>query len=628
MRVDSYFSPKQIDNPRHISALVPTRGRPENLEGLFANFNEKVADKTCFDVWLYVDDDDLVTLAYIASNQWTKFPFTINWHVAAPTSSMGEMFNYLWQINSTNPGIYFPCGDDILIKTQDWDTIMLEAFTSYDDGIMLGFLPEQTASPFQVTYPALSAQWLNHLGYFFTSRFYFWFDDMWLDDIAQMLGRKKLIPVYITTPTGKGKTPRMRNLAFWTRYYSATLYYRYKEASRLIDIIYEGNESVRTTARLYARNIAAIQLHKQRLISCESIQHTEQALVCDESGISVCQKLNYLKTELMAVHDLLEQLKMADATGDSHSLIELSGFLEHSSCRIPEIHYIKASHLTALGYHREALLTIKNGLQLFPNDEKNTTFLNYLEEKRASPDTDKECYDAGNSFFNLPFWLDVIDTTFLLFPDEIDQELFFIIQRIIYDVPSVITMLDVGAGNGNGSTRAIMEATAGRTDTKLFCIEPDHKKCKALYERYAERIKIYEGLSVSSSDYMQESELISFYQNSKSIYNFYPYSLIQDMYFSEIIHVKNASKQGNLVQKIKNDAAIDAFDLVVLDGSLFTGKADLAAVYGARFLVLNYVWSSKNFHNFGVLLNDPHYKMAISNLNSRCGYVIFEWQSD
>jgi hypothetical protein len=324
----------------------------------------------------------------------------------------------------------------------------------------------------------------------------------------------------------------------------------------------------------------------------------------------------------MAVHDLLEKLGKADAQNDNHEAVELAAFLETSSCRIPDIYYIKAFHLKALGYHHDAVKSLQHGLQLFPEDQKIIELLRLIGQR---PDNViSRSYDASDKNLEIPAWLALADASFLLFPDTIDQELFFTIQRILYDDLLLTTCLDIGASNGDGSTRAMVEATTGRSGTRIFSIEPEPEKFRILASKYAGNVQAYQGLSVSFEDYMPETELSCFYQETQSIYNFYPYSYIAEKYATELSCIRDMATQDKVIQKIKIDEQIRVFDLVVMDGSLFTGKADLAAVYGAKYIVLNYVLSTKNYDNLGLLLRDQNYKVATANLKNRCGYVVFE----
>jgi hypothetical protein len=63
---------------------------------------------------------------------------------------------------------------------------------------------------------------------------------------------------------------------------------------------------------------------------------------------------------------------------------------------------------------------------------------------------------------------------------------------------------------------------------------------------------------------------------------------------------------------------------VLIDGSEFTGRAELDLVYGARFLFLDDVVSFKNYHNFHRLHRDSAYQLRGSDPHLRNGAALFE----
>jgi len=84
----------------------------------------------------------------------------------------------------------------------------------------------------------LSAEWLAVTGRFSTGYFPFWFEDTWLDQIGQIIGRREQLPIKLGLIGGKGKTSRMRNVAFWTGFYNHTLDERIHTAKELLQKIY------------------------------------------------------------------------------------------------------------------------------------------------------------------------------------------------------------------------------------------------------------------------------------------------------------------------------------------------------------------------------------------------------
>ena len=77
------------------------------------------------------------------------------------------------------------------------------------------------------------------------------------------------------------------------------------------------------------------------------------------------------------------------------------------------------------------------------------------------------------------------------------------------------------------------------------------------------------------------------------------------------------------LQKIKQENNIELFDLVLIDGSEFTGNAELDEVYGAKFICLDDINTFKNYKNHHELLSDLNYELVVENSSVRNGFSIF-----
>jgi hypothetical protein len=612
------YPPKPIDRPEHISVLMPTRGRPDGLASVFESFRDTVEHKQLFDVWLYVDDDDVLTLDYIKSEAWKSYGLAINWHVAKRSISMGDMLNQLWQHCSTNPGFYFPFPDDYIVTTQRWDTVLRQAARSFDDGVMLGFLPDNTARPHQVTFAIPSAGWLNLLGYFLTNRFFYWFDDQWVDEIAQMVGRKVMIPIRLETPGGRGKTPRMRKVPFWAGYFSLTLEDRYQDAIAILAAMCFGDERAFGVAREQALVAAGRLVNIYNNIGEEIYANTE-LIYRDFSVETVPTKLvSYLATELSAVDDLLVKLAECCKRNAYPEIIDLADCLARASLQAPGMAFLKAGALAALGCAAEAGASL-DACQAAGGDVFDIQSLR-TKLQSGAVGSGRSFY-AGRSELRMPSWLAIPEPRDILFPTEIPQELFFAIQRVLYQ-DEIATILDVGAGEGAGSTRALATTLDDR-DRSIYCVEPDAAKCELISQRYGGRVQVYCGSSVTLDQYMDESELTAFYREQASILNYYPLDTVLGWRRDELADLKASGTAVSRIEEIRRIHGITHFDMAILDGSMFAGRADLAAVYGARYLVINHVRSAKNCTNMLRLYADPRYQMVELNHKTGCGYAVF-----
>jgi len=75
----------------------------------------------------------------------------------------------------------------------------------------------------------------------------------------------------------------------------------------------------------------------------------------------------------------------------------------------------------------------------------------------------------------------------------------------------------------------------------------------------------------------------------------------------DIDYITEHDVPQSAIDSIKEEFAIDSFDVVLIDGSEFTGTAELAQVYGARFLLLDDIRTFKNRANYERLSDDPGY---------------------
>lgn len=618
MRPTYRYPPKPIDRPDHVSVLMPTRGRPAGLAGVFDSFRRTVEHAHLVDLWIYVDDDDDLTLDYIKAETWETYGLAINWYVAKRSVSMGDMLNQLWQNCTTNPGFFFPFADDYVITTQNWDSILRKASSRYVDGVMLGFLPDSTARPHQVTFAIPSSRWLNSLGYFLTNRFYYWFDDQWLDEIAQMVGRKVMLPIKVLTPGGKGKTSRMRKVPFWASYFSHTLEDRHQDALNVLAGIYNVDEPAYAAAREHALAAAGHLVNNYNCLGDDMYVNTEM-LYRDRSVESEPAKLaSYLATELSAVDDLLVKLAQNCDRNAYPDMIDLADCLSLASFRAPDVQFLKATALASLGCIAEAGASLTACHAANGDVPDIQAFAVKLQGRSAEP---SRSFYGARSELRLPSWLNIAEPRDILFPAEIPQELFYAIQRLLYE-EDIVTILDVGAGEGLGSTRAVMEALDGRRRS-LFCIEPDAAKCALMSDRYGSDVNVVCGSSVALDRYMSESDLLTFYREQASILNYYPLETVVGWRREELAALTSGGAAESCIDEIRRAHGIVAFDMAILDGSLFAGAADLAAVYGARYLLINHVRSTKNCTNMLRLYADPHYEVVELNHKIGCGYAVF-----
>ena len=96
----------------------------------------------------------------------------------------------------------------------------------------------------------------------------------------------------------------------------------------------------------------------------------------------------------------------------------------------------------------------------------------------------------------------------------------------------------------------------------------------------------------------------------------------------DIDYVRCTGVNEDGIERIKREHDIDCFDMVLIDGSEFTGKYELDKVYGARFILLDDINGFKNYDNYQRLVADQTYQLIAENWKVRNGYAVFKRIAD
>jgi hypothetical protein len=161
-----------------ICILMASRGRPamlaEELSTLHANTVRK--DNTV--VWIYVDDDDQITLEALRGKKFPAPGLDVRWQIGPRPSACGQAHQDLWKASGGTAEIYMISCDDARFDTPGWDDIVRREFAPYADGVLLAFAHDPNTGN-QATYPFIGWGFLKTLGYqrVFPGIFAFWFDD-------------------------------------------------------------------------------------------------------------------------------------------------------------------------------------------------------------------------------------------------------------------------------------------------------------------------------------------------------------------------------------------------------------------------------------------------------------------
>jgi hypothetical protein len=192
--------------------------------------------------------------------------------------------------------------------------------------------------------------------------------------------------------------------------------------------------------------------------------------------------------------------------------------------------------------------------------------------------------------------------------------------------PGVRTILDVGASSGEGSTAALVAGALCNPDRPVIhCIEVSVTRFEALERRYRDHdfVHCHNVSSVPLDRFPTEAEIDAFRRRIWTRFRFIRRAEVMRWLRQDIEYVERHGLSATGIRSIRERFGVDHFDLVVIDGSEFTGPAELDEVYGARFLALDDVRTYKNLDNRRRLDGDPAYR-RIAFARLRNGFAIYE----
>jgi hypothetical protein len=226
-------------------------------------------------------------------------------------------------------------------------------------------------------------------------------------------------------------------------------------------------------------------------------------------------------------------------------------------------------------------------------------------------------YFYANIIFGLDFYI----------PPEIKNDSFYSKIIEIASNPEIRTILEIGASCGEGSTSAFVTGISQNpSKPDLFCIEISKFRFEFLKNYYGNnpQIHLYNVSSVPVVDFPTKEEVTFFLKTYRSKFRKNPLDLVLSWLDQDINYIKSSNVDQNGIETIKRENKIDFFDLVLIDGSEFTGKAELDKVYGAKYILLDDILSYKNFDNYRKLLEDKNYRLIDRDLRKRNRWAAFE----
>jgi hypothetical protein len=214
-----------------------------------------------------------------------------------------------------------------------------------------------------------------------------------------------------------------------------------------------------------------------------------------------------------------------------------------------------------------------------------------------------------------------------IIPGEIKNDDFYVaILRISYQA-NIKTVLEIGSSAGGGSTEAFVKGLSHNPNHPvLFCVEVSTSRFKQLEDRYRDLgfVKCSNVSSVPVASFPTPQKVTQFYKTTKTSLNRNSLDEVLGWLDQDLKYIEAAGVPQDGIRRIKNANGIDAFDMVLIDGSEFSGVSELEATYGAKLILLDDVNSFKNWTNNARLKADPNYELILENLTLRNGYSVFK----
>jgi len=218
---------------------------------------------------------------------------------------------------------------------------------------------------------------------------------------------------------------------------------------------------------------------------------------------------------------------------------------------------------------------------------------------------------------------------------EITNDIFARKISEIVALPENYVFMEIGSSTGAGSTESFVSAIASKKSREkclLICFEVSRGRQSRFLQRYSssEFVKSFLMSSVSLTDYPSYYQLVKFYFCEKhmlkdhGLLSFLSWMRAEKHYILNNVSVPFSS---GIVFALK-EFGINYPDVVLIDGSEFTGRAELELVWGARYIFLDDVLNFKNKENYKILKSSSNYDLVFEELTLRNGFALFKKSKD
>jgi hypothetical protein len=166
-----------------ISLIVPTRYRPGRLAGMWDSALATADAPDALELVYRTDDDDP-----------TEYPELPGRTVRVTGPQL--LMSCLWNDAQAHAGgeLFWHGGDDNLFRTTGWDTAIREAVSRYPDGIVFAHGMDGGQGANLGTHGFVTREWVQVSGWFLPPYFPSDYNDLWLTEVADRVGRRVCLP--------------------------------------------------------------------------------------------------------------------------------------------------------------------------------------------------------------------------------------------------------------------------------------------------------------------------------------------------------------------------------------------------------------------------------------------------
>lgn len=165
-----------------ISILLPSRGRPDNVYRLVDSILNTCNNPKDIEIIVRLDNDD------DTKNVLLDNPPKNTTIIVGDRIILTDYWNKCADIAKGD--IMMICGDDIIFRTLNWDTVVNDSFDSIDDKIAYVFGDDGSVHNGKFgTHGFMHRRWYETLGYITPPYFSGDYSDTWCNDISKAVGR-------------------------------------------------------------------------------------------------------------------------------------------------------------------------------------------------------------------------------------------------------------------------------------------------------------------------------------------------------------------------------------------------------------------------------------------------------